>query len=319
MQRNETTGEEEGEEAPDGDREIEVLPVWADRRDEGCSVCTEACASGRAGRGHTDEAAAHPGQTGSWRPHARQAMTAGAAAVSQAADADTAAWPASGPHWLPPPREVSEDAANCSWHGWECVACGRHCRDLVARRRIQPGTELTIPFGTGGLRGWSGEAPEGLVTFDGGARTVRGWDVAAGAAVLWRSGPTGGREPAVTYTWLLPGGADSQEAEAWGARAALSLAAHELGADVAAPTVAGDNLAVVRYCAGNGRLLRPELHRLLDPGLNAAAAAGRAPGWLAVRRRHNQAADAASTAGCHAAAADATAGRGQPRLVVTRH
>ena len=82
--------------------------------------------------------------------------------------------------------------------------------------------------------------------------------------------------------------------------------------------MAGDNLAVVRYCAGTGRLRRPELHALLDPGLNAAAAAGRAPEWAAVRRRHNQTADAAATAGCRAAAADAAAGRGRPRLVVER-
>ena len=78
--------------------------------------------------------------------------------------------------------------------------------------------------------------------------------MAAGAAVLWSS--DGGEPlPASTRTWILPRGADSQVAEAWGGRMALELAADELR-DGEAVTIVGDNLAVVRYCAGTGRLLR---------------------------------------------------------------
>ena len=99
---------------------------------------------------------------------------------------------------------------------------------------------------------------------------------------------------------------------------ALDLAFDELGAGETA-TIVGDNLAVVRYCASTGRLLRPELHAILDPALNRAACAGRASAWMAVRRRYNSVADEAATAGCDAAAWAAAAGATQPACITRRH
>eukprot|EP00974_Lingulodinium_polyedra_P108817 10531617-Lingulodinium_polyedra.AAC.1 len=64
----------------------------------------------------------------------------------------------------------------------------------------------------------------------------------------------------------------------------------------------GDNLGIVRFCAGAGRLAEPHLHGILDGRLCRAAREGKAVGWLAVRRRYNKAADEAATAGCVAAA-----------------
>ena len=66
--------------------------------------------------------------------------------------------------------------------------------------------------------------------------------------------------------------------------------------------ICGDNLGVVRYCAGTGRARRPELHEVLDQALGEAAARGIAITWEAVRRRHNTGADRAATAGCTYAA-----------------
>ena len=257
-------------------------------------------------------------QAGVGRPHAHEWLDAGAAAAAQAAEASPAAWPATDPRWFPPPRGVRRDDATCDWVSWRCDGCGRQCRDLVTRRPARAGEELTVPCDARGVLGWDGDVGARLITFDGGSREIDGWTVAAGAAILWRAGPEGDLQPGVTRTWILPGGADSQEAEAWGGRMAMELAGAELQ-DGERATIAGDNLAVVRYCAGTGRLLRPELHAVLDPGLRAAACTGRAAGWAAVRRCFNQSADAAATAGCREAAAAAAAGDPAPRLREVRH
>ena len=98
----------------------------------------------------------------------------------------------------------------------------------------------------------------------------------------------------------------------------MDLAFEEIGAGETV-TIVGDNLAVVRYCAAAGRLLRPELHAVQDPALNRAASVGRAPAWMAVRRRYNGGADEAATAGCDAAAAAAAAGVTRPAGSTRRH
>ena len=99
---------------------------------------------------------------------------------------------------------------------------------------------------------------------------------------------------------------------------ALELAAMELREGEAA-TIVGDNLAVVRYGAATGRLLRPELHAILDQPLGAAACTGRVARWMAVRRCYNAGADAAAGDGCNAAAAAAAAGRPQAYCDLRRH
>eukprot|EP00974_Lingulodinium_polyedra_P054646 5257027-Lingulodinium_polyedra.AAC.1 len=73
--------------------------------------------------------------------------------------------------------------------------------------------------------------------------------------------------------------------------------------------LSGDNLGVVRFCAGTGRLTEPELHGILDRELGRLAATGRPTSWIAVRRRYNKAADEAATEGCNAAASAARCGR----------
>ena len=99
---------------------------------------------------------------------------------------------------------------------------------------------------------------------------------------------------------------------------ALELAAMELREGEAA-TIVGDNLAVVRYGAATGRLLRPELHAILDQPLGAAACTGRVARWVAVRRCYNAGADAAAGDGCCVAAAAAAAGRPQAYCDLRRH
>ena len=61
--------------------------------------------------------------------------------------------------------------------------------------------------------------------------------------------------------------------------------------------VSGDNLAVVRYCAGTGRLRREAMYARLDYRLGALLSRGWRLEWRAVRRRLNRAADRLATAG----------------------
>eukprot|EP00974_Lingulodinium_polyedra_P054161 5207798-Lingulodinium_polyedra.AAC.1 len=54
-----------------------------------------------------------------------------------------------------------------------------------------------------------------MVTFDGGARTIRGHSVAAGAAIAWaRQGEQWQRVQ--ERVWIMPAGANSVIAESWG-------------------------------------------------------------------------------------------------------
>eukprot|EP00974_Lingulodinium_polyedra_P132545 11222190-Lingulodinium_polyedra.AAC.1 len=82
-----------------------------------------------------------------------------------------------------------------------------------------------------------------MVTFDGGSRTVDGFDVGAGAAVVWHK-VQGQWSRLFTWTKAFPCGAAARAAEARAGRAALEVLRHATcppGLDLSA----GDNLAVV--------------------------------------------------------------------------
>ena len=61
--------------------------------------------------------------------------------------------------------------------------------------------------------------------------------------------------------------------------------------------VSGDNLAVVRFCAGLGRLRSAAMWSRLDGLVGAAMGQGWALTWRAVRRRLNAEADVLATCG----------------------
>ena len=187
--------------------------------------------------------------------------------------------------------------ANAYWSTGRCRECGQQTRHLRALQEIAQHSEVTIPLGHSGNIGWAAEHPGTIITFDGGAREVRGHKVAAGAAIHWEHSLGGEWAARSTCTAALPYQVDSQMSEAYGALMALHLLA-----DIDTPhhrvRICGDNLGVIRYCAGTGRARRPELHDVLDQALGEAAARGIAITWEAVRRRHNTGADRAATAGC---------------------
>ena len=61
-------------------------------------------------------------------------------------------------------------------------------------------------------------------------------------------------------------------------------------------------MVVVRYCAGQGGLRRPELQGLLEGPLADMCIAGWTVEWVGVRRRLNAVADALATDGVQRAA-----------------
>ena len=147
----------------------------------------------------------------------------------------------------------------------------------------------------GRILGMTDNDPPYEVAFDGGAREIDDLRVAGAGAVLWgHSQTTGQREILGVSRVSLPQEQHAQVAEAWGLRLALGLLL-DTGARIRIARVLGDNLAVVRYGAGHGRLHRPAMQSLLEQPLARAALAGWGLEWVAVRRRYNQPADEEAT------------------------
>ena len=97
-------------------------------------------------------------------------------------------------------------------------------------------------------------------------------------------------------TMGLPQVTNSQEAEAWGANLAMGLLLESPGSD-GRVRISGDNLAIARHCAAQGRLHKPSTQAVLEPALSCMFACGWRIAWQAVRRRLNMAADAEATEG----------------------
>ena len=164
---------------------------------------------------------------------------------------------------------------------------------------MSPGNEVTVAQDVHVLGGRE-EQDALLLTFDGGARGTNrpGRRVAGAGAVLW--GPVGpdGRRPQLARTILaLPQVPHAQEAEAGGCGEALDLLLGHNASTTRRVLISGDNMAVIRYCAGTGRLRREAMYARLDYRLGALLSRGWNIQWRAVRRRLNQEADRLATAG----------------------
>jgi hypothetical protein len=81
----------------------------------------------------------------------------------------------------------------------------------------------------------------------------------------------------------------------------------------------GDNLAIIRYAASQGRLRHPSMQLILDEPLKELAATGWETSWFAVRSHVNSAAHAfANDALMHARSLH-TLGVLEPHFVVTEY
>ena len=114
---------------------------------------------------------------------------------------------------------------------------------------------------------------------------------------MWRHHLGGGSPTLVAAAVVaLPWSATAQLAEAFGCRAALRLLLR-YGKSAGRARVVGDNLAVVRYCAGSARLRARPQQALLEEALGGAGARGWLLDWQAVRRNLNSMADRHATRG----------------------
>ena len=135
-------------------------------------------------------------------------------------------------------------------------------------------------------------------------------------------GARGTPSAAVTVWRTLPSRCLGGNSPRWRRLGACgSLAAFSLGTALASTwlgppwwPVAGDNLAVVRYGAAQGRLHRPEMQGILESVLAKLPAAGWSISWLAMRRCFNGAADKLATAALDVASVLAQAGKMVPFL-----
>jgi len=207
-------------------------------------------------------------------------------------------WPLARSRWWPRPRVVEEHLATANWITTRCHECGEWRATLVASVDLPGGEEVTTgprtPIVTGHEREWPIE-----ISFDGGARLVNGRRVAGAGVVVW--GPLdleGTRSVMARAVVAIPSHQHAAYAEAYGCYTALRWVV-ERGGDARTVRIAGDNLAVLRFCANVGRLRRPVLQGLLEGPLADAYARGWHIDWVAVRRRFNQEADGLATAGVH--------------------
>ena len=208
------------------------------------------------------------------------------------AESHPAHWLPVGKGWIPQP-DVSTKEANASWCRGTCPRCRSHRLYIKADRDIPKGQEIKVAPSR--LVYHPGTDRDMEVTFDGGAREVRGRRVAGAAAVLWLPDPLGGEMvPTCAVHILLPGEEHAQVAEAWGLRGAVGLALYGTKGTTG-NRITGDNLAVIRYAADQGGLRKIALQALLEVPLARLAATGRKIEWLAVRRRFNKAADREAT------------------------
>ena len=210
-------------------------------------------------------------------------------------------WPLTRRRWWPRPRVTDGARSNARWCTERCSQCRGWRALLVALRDVQDGEEVTTaelgPILGGHGREWAYE-----IAFDGGARLVRGRRVAGAGVVIW--GPLNGdgqRRVVARAVIAMPGQGRACFAEAYGCRVALLWVAGRGGA-ARTVRIAGDNLAVIRYCAHTGLLRRPLVHSLLEQPLGEVYARGWSVDWILVRRNLNREADAMATAGVFRAA-----------------
>ena len=296
------SGDDGGDaDAPDDDAGPGPLTMgaWERTARSDCARCRDedSCRIRASAAPARTAAGALPGTLNQWRPVTTREVSYGEALLVVTGAAPMGAWVPAGTGWLPRPA-VCGPAATARWEVDRCRACRDWRATLRAAGDLQAGAEVTVPHREPVLGGptadWDYE-----VSFDGGARDIDGHRVAGAAAVLWGPPAEGGDRPAVARTRLaLPQEPHAQLAEAEGCGAALRLL-RRLDPMHRAARVVGDNLAVLQFGAGLGRLRRPAMHSAISGPLAALLADGWSLEWTAVRRRLNQAADAGATSAVH--------------------
>ena len=291
-------GDAETDHEGDGGAPATDLPAWAPvPMDPGCPECAgeDRQSAVVAGVSPLLRNGAARGGGEVTRRLVRREVEPGQRMACVFAGTEVAGWLGPGARWWPRPRRVAEALATARWHVSRCQGCHCYRASLAALQRIPAGGEVTVG------RNPSLEAEDALwpweVTFDGGADTGPNAEAAGAGATLWKHDLAGGPPRCVARAVVaIPWAAGAPLAEALGCKAGLDLL-RQAGGDCRRARVVGDNLGVIRYCAGTARLRALPQQALLEAALGAALAQGWQLDWQAVRRPLNAEADRLATQG----------------------
>ena len=235
-------------------------------------------------------------------PMARSPALCGEPIATLCCTADRGRWLLPSTSWWPLPPRVPAQQANVEWVRTRCDHRTGHRIVLRATRDISANDTLTCSDNRF-ILGEQEERFRWAVSFDGGARAVGDPPVrvAGAGAILWTHDqsflPTASDDEwyiLAEATAELPSERWAPAAEAWGFRIALDLI-NQLERAGEAVRITGDNLSVIRFGAGHGRLRRPDMEALLSNALATTLQLGWTPSWNAAPRRYNSEADALAT------------------------
>ena len=199
----------------------------------------------------------------------------------------------------------TDQADNMYWQCLRCSECRAWRLTAIASRDIRKGEPLRGPPPSHTEHLPIQTPAEYRISFDGGARHKSaknqldpdGPRAVGAGAIVW--GPTdqrGRRRMLAQIAIAEPRESSSMVAEALGLRAGISLAQKVIRRPTSLEVV-GDNLPILRMCAGNAKIRTPEAWELLEGPLLDTDLRGWKCEWTAVRRCFNTAADGVATYG----------------------
>ena len=222
-------------------------------------------------------------------PVAKKNIAQGEILATLCSTGQLAHWSLPGKAWWPAPRIAPATVSTAVWQIAKCN-CGYYIATLRATMDVLQGCEITVTFQDHVVN--FDYSPNVEITWDGGAKEVDGVRVAGAAAILWGpSDRSGDRNPIAIASVSLPGQQWAPIAESYGLRLAVSLLL-ECSASPKTARMVGDNLAIVRYAASQGRLKHPSMQMVLDEPLKDLVSSGWETCWFAVRSKVNAAAHA---------------------------
>ena len=216
-----------------------------------------------------------------------------------------ALWPQGDLGTLGQPLTDTDQTDNIRWQCLRCFECRAWKLTAVANRAIKKGEPLRGPAPKNTTQLPDKELAEYRISFDGGARhrspnnqlDPNGPRAVGAGAIVWGPADQRGRRDMLAQISLAePRESSSLIAEALGLRAGMSLAQRIIGRPTSLEIV-GDNLPVLRMCAGNAKVRTPQVWELLEGPIMDADLRGWQCEWIAVRRCFNAAADGVATHG----------------------
>ena len=194
----------------------------------------------------------------------------------------------------PPPSVRTDGNHNCNWRMWQCPNCRHHVSSLLTLQFIDERTCLQVdrqpqiyPLST---------QCRSEFFFDGAVlRTAAGRRAGIGVT-MWIAQEWQWRRIGLIHLRIADG-STAAEGETWACTAAVLLA-RMIGRSNTSCRILGDNVPVLRYAAGMGRIREGALLPILDQAIRELWIYGSRPTWLAIARRDNANANTLARTGC---------------------